>query len=257
MNSDQLLTYIKEPDKLDAESLKHLEGLVTRYPYFETARMLFLRNLSEVRSLRFPDELKKGACFCNDRRRLFSYLPNTEHTWSKLFIQEMRSAEEAEGLLPPDPFSLIDSYLSQNSTEDYPEELGDLLPATSVENVDYVSFLLNQPDMEETQSGLSDQDKQKQELIDSFIEKGEKSPVFVPATGTVPEPPKGIHKEDILIQEDSFLTESLAKIYIRQKKYSKALEIIKKLSLKYPEKNVYFADQVRFLEKIIINIKPE
>ena len=69
MNSDQLLTYIKEPDKLDAESLKHLEGLVTRYPYFETARMLFLRNLSEVRSLRFPDELKKGACFCNDRRR--------------------------------------------------------------------------------------------------------------------------------------------------------------------------------------------
>ncbi|MEG1187566.1 MAG: tetratricopeptide repeat protein, partial [Bacteroidales bacterium] len=42
-----------------------------------------------------------------------------------------------------------------------------------------------------------------------------------------------------------------------QKKYSKALEIIKKLSLKYPEKNVYFADQIRFLEKIITNIKTE
>ena len=32
-------------------------------------------------------------------------------------------------------------------------------------------------------------------------------------------------------------------------------EIIKNLNLKYPEKNVYFADQIRFLEKLIINTK--
>ena len=57
------------------------------------------------------------------------------------------------------------------------------------------------------------------------------------------------------IKDEMFLTESLAKIYIKQKKYGKALEIIKKLSLKYPEKNVYFADQIRFLEIIISNIK--
>ncbi len=32
-------------------------------------------------------------------------------------------------------------------------------------------------------------------------------------------------------------------------------KLIKNLSLKYPEKNVYFADQIRFLEKLIINTK--
>ncbi|MDY5978814.1 MAG: tetratricopeptide repeat protein, partial [Phocaeicola plebeius] len=32
-------------------------------------------------------------------------------------------------------------------------------------------------------------------------------------------------------------------------------EIIKKLNLKYPKKNTYFADQIRFLEKLIINAK--
>ena len=37
--------------------------------------------------------------------------------------------------------------------------------------------------------------------------------------------------------------------------YDKALEIIKKLNLKYPKKNTYFADQIRFLEKLIINAK--
>ena len=57
--------------------------------------------------------------------------------------------------------------------------------------------------------------------------------------------------------DDTFFTESLAKIYIKQRRYEKALQIIKKLSLKYPEKNIYFADQIRFLEKLIINIKTE
>lgn len=55
--------------------------------------------------------------------------------------------------------------------------------------------------------------------------------------------------------DDSCFTETLAKIYIKQHRYDKALEIIKKLSLNYPKKNAYFADQIRFLEKLIINAK--
>ena len=55
--------------------------------------------------------------------------------------------------------------------------------------------------------------------------------------------------------DDSYFTETLAKIYIRQQRYEKALEIIRKLNLKYPKKNAYFADQIRFLEKLIINDK--
>ncbi|MBQ4524467.1 MAG: tetratricopeptide repeat protein, partial [Bacteroidaceae bacterium] len=38
-----------------------------------------------------------------------------------------------------------------------------------------------------------------------------------------------------------------------QHRYAKALEIIRRLSLKYPKKNAYFADQIRFLEKLVIN----
>ena len=53
--------------------------------------------------------------------------------------------------------------------------------------------------------------------------------------------------------EPQFFTETLAAIYIKQKKYERALEIIRSLYLKYPEKNIYFADQIRFLEKLIRN----
>ena len=51
--------------------------------------------------------------------------------------------------------------------------------------------------------------------------------------------------------DTSYFTETLAHVYIRQKRYAKALEIIRGLSEKHPERNIYFADQIRFLEKLI------
>ena len=56
-------------------------------------------------------------------------------------------------------------------------------------------------------------------------------------------------------EENEILTEIMAGIYIKQGKYENAVKIIRQLSLKYPKKNRYFADQIRFLEKLIINNK--
>ena len=55
--------------------------------------------------------------------------------------------------------------------------------------------------------------------------------------------------------DEEYFTETLARIYIKQGRYQKALDIITRLSGKYPHKNAYFADQIRFLEKLIINNK--
>ena len=55
--------------------------------------------------------------------------------------------------------------------------------------------------------------------------------------------------------DEGYFTETLAKIYIKQGRYSKALEIIQRLNLNYPKKSAYFADQIRFLKKLIINEK--
>ncbi|MEG1587498.1 MAG: tetratricopeptide repeat protein [Bacteroidales bacterium] len=255
MTTDQLSDYMSGKLPFGADSLQDLVQLARRYPYFQTARLLYLKNLSEVRAMRFADELRHNAVYIPDRRRLFSYLDNGEYRWSKyLRMAEKQQSVQTEAV--SDRFSLIDSFLQHTDEEPYPEHLEDLFPVMPDEHpADYVHMLMDKPDLS---SEIPAMPPTAQEiLIDSFIEKEGREGVKIPLDDLPPENTKSGVSGDTLIKEDAFLTESLAKIYIKQKKYSKALEIIKKLSLKYPEKNVYFADQIRFLEKIITNIKTE
>lgn len=49
------------------------------------------------------------------------------------------------------------------------------------------------------------------------------------------------------------LSEGFARIMIKNHNYSKALEIIQAISLNNSEKSAYFADQIRFLRKLVLN----
>ena len=76
------------------------------------------------------------------------------------------------------------------------------------------------------------------ELIDKFIES---NPKIVPSK-EAPVPPVSIDRQ----QQDnqSLMTETLARVYLEQKKYTKAIQAYEILILKYPEKSVFFADRI-------------
>ena len=50
--------------------------------------------------------------------------------------------------------------------------------------------------------------------------------------------------------KDELITETLAKIYMKQEKFNKAIKAYEILSLKYPKKSSFFADQINDIKKL-------
>ena len=117
---------------------------------------------------------------------------------------------------------------------------------------DYAQLLAHEEENSQpndNEAAASEQDKRINQFIISSRRQGGHFPKNTPPP-TTPTDNAPVSNPDPA--DHSMLTESLAKSYIRQKKYSRALEIITHLSLNYPEKSIYFADQMRFLRKIVL-----
>jgi len=90
---------------------------------------------------------------------------------------------------------------------------------------------------EPDQSEQEEQKAKKKALIDQFIKANPKiPPVKQDAKLPVFEHPK----ED----NSALMTETLARVYLEQKKYQKAIQAYEILILKYPEKSTFFADRI-------------
>ena len=81
-------------------------------------------------------------------------------------------------------------------------------------------------------------------IINDFLEKNPKMPKVIFSNN--------INKniENYIFNEDEFMTETLAKLYLKQEKYDNALIAYKILSLNYPEKNSLFANQIKLIKKL-------
>lgn len=200
MTREKLLTYIENPSALNEATLPELKELTREYPYFQTAALLYLKNLKSVDDLSYTVELKRTALLVADRTRL----------------EEVMEADK-----PSD--SKVEALTEVTSG---------------------VEFILKEEPADAGAPRL-----QHADLIDRFISE---NPHIKPVGSdtVVEEPPVPVDEENVT---DSVFTESLAKIYIKQKQYAKAIRIFEKLNLKYPEKSSYFADQIKFLKKIIEN----
>ncbi|MFB9055865.1 hypothetical protein ACFFU9_03835 [Mariniflexile ostreae] len=84
--------------------------------------------------------------------------------------------------------------------------------------------------------------EKKFKLIDKFISKNPK----IPSVKTYV--PSGNIAKDRMIEPETLMTETLARIYVEQKNYKKAIQSYKILSLKYPEKSSFFAIQIKAVE---------
>lgn len=254
-----LVRLIEHPELMNKETLYELRNLVALYPYYQTARLLLLQNMYLLHETSFDDELRRAAIYITDRKTLFNLVEASHYhikTAAEKIEEEAREAQRSEQSNNR-TLSIINEYLestpkdSQNEDDDTGRK-----PTPADAAVDYVAYLLKTESQEDKEAEADRPQMKGQDLIDSFInDNGGKiqlqdKPTYKPETED--EEDKQNEQNDY---DEGYFTETLAKIYIKQGRYSKALEIIQRLNLNYPKKNAYFADQIRFLRKLILNEK--
>ena len=235
---------------MNKETLYDLRSLLALYPYHQTARLLMLQNLYILHDTSFDEELKRAAIYITDRRVIFNLV---EAAYYKIKNKETKTEKpQTKEEKEKRTLSLIDNFLESRPADvDEEEEKAKRKPTAADAAIDYVSYLLEMEN-EDEKAKETQPEMKGQNLIDNFInnENGKielkETPEYLPDLND---------NENENEENEGYFTETLARIYIKQGRYSKALEIIRRLNLNYPKKNAYFADQIRFLEKLIINNK--
>ena len=89
MIQQQLYEWITHPERLNRDTLYELRTLLARYPYFQTVRLLYLKNLFLLHDITFGEELRKAALYVAARKFLF-YLIEGERVTVSSFEKHNR-----------------------------------------------------------------------------------------------------------------------------------------------------------------------
>ena len=249
-----LIEVITHPDRLtDRSVLDELRLMVQQYPYFQAARLLYLKGLYLLRDASFGAELRRAAPYVPDRKVLFGLI---EGEYYKLTPAPRKKKAETEGEVDAVDRTqvLIDAFLNGLPPESQEVSLSSMEDDGGL-SADYTAYILTADSIDDSDEAPVDNvvTMKGQHLIDDFIKKSDEKMSIGLSQESAPIVSDEVEKLPGLDEEDGYFTETLAKIYIKQHRYARALEIIRRLSLKYPKKNAYFADQIRVLEKLIIN----
>ncbi|WP_340064662.1 hypothetical protein [Ascidiimonas aurantiaca] len=269
-------TYLlQHPASVDPGQTAELEKVIEAYPYFQSARALHLKGLKAIESFKYNQALKKTAAHTTDRSILFDFITsevfnqneiagtitkqalnlknipvNIEEVGAKaeqeVKEEDLGSKEEASAVLNPELFKPKDG---NDQNREKALRLGKPLEFSPDEKHSFTEWLklsALQPVERDTpeaaksaETSAGSRKNWKFALIDKFIDNNPKIVPSKEAAASV-----NLAKEQTL-EKSELMTETLARVYLEQRKYKKAIQAYKILSLKYPEKSGFFADQIR------------
>lgn len=252
---------IYHPFEVQLSDVALLQDEIEKYPYFSTLRTLLLFGLKEFDHSSYQEELKKTSIHCPSRVALYHYLQrekqeSTEEISSEIIeveaVQEIEVEEKIEiETNPTEPIEIQEEIATTTEDEIILEDASTgsapILSDISPSELTFSEWLsLSKSSTEKKENPPSEKDI-KFQLIEEFIEKSPKiSPVNKNAEVSLP-----TKKAETSNEYSDLMTETLAQIYIEQKKYDKAIRAYKILSLKYPEKSEFFADKISEIEYLM------
>jgi tetratricopeptide (TPR) repeat protein len=230
MTRDQMLQYLDDPSALNERTLGELREILNEFPFFQSAQLLYIRNLQNENNFRFAGQLKLCSVYATDRKILYQLLNVAPDKKRAADSSDENSQSELLNFELPNSAYSLDGI--ENETENSLSEL--------VKGIGHIA----------NDKAKEVKPEQKYDLIDRFIKD---NPPFTiresehsgmeGKTNFQPDSLGG--SDESSVGSDEFITETLARIYVKQGLYRKAVEAFEKLSLKYPEKSIYFARQIQ------------
>jgi len=284
MNTPHFFKILHDSTLLQNEQVSELEDIVKSFPFFQAARVLYLKGLKNKNDFRYNQTLKTTAIHVTDRSVLFDYITSdtfykpTLETAEQKLIYEIESIDKAVAKklskdLQEEPPQILKKEKNkivgqqkeenkkeyQNLTKESLKKEVAVEPVVSIDFVPEKNICFNKKDVflfhewlkltslkpiDRGVVSIEDKQEKNTDIIDRFIVNKPKI-----------KPNKSTHFTlDFDIEEGGgdklMMTETLAQLYIKQRKFNEAIIAYEVLSLKIPEKSGFFADQIKKIKKM-------
>ena len=224
MRNQKLIANIQNPMQIGKPEIADMRISLQAFPYFTSMQLLFAKGLYNTDSISYNRQLRKAAAYAGDRKLLFRLI--TENVKEVEQIPEIKieqkKIEKKEKIQTPEKELEIGKPLE--FTEKETHSFSEWLALTKIKKIDRT--------------------KGKEEnLIDKFVEteprisKPKREEFFSPVQSA----------KESLIENDEIVTETLARVYLEQAHYDKAIASYEKLSLKFPQKSSFFANKIKLI----------
>ena len=241
---------VQEFDPKSSTQYDALEQLTLNYPYFPTP-WAYLAKAAHIQKKIEADSIIERAAILSYNRAAFK-------DWIDQELQQPTS-QQSESIKTPSPQTKEASAQEKEvPTTKKAKKKSPLRTETkkatpvAKQPLESRSFLewLDQHPSKDRAVNIAEKSNNKWDMIDAFIENNPKIPTATAkAVEEFQDEMIDLAQRQEFVKEE-LMTETLAKILVQQHKYRKALQAYKILSLKYPEKNTFFASQIKEIKRL-------
>ena len=236
MNREKFDNFIENYDSKDEILVSQMALLIEKYPYFQLPRFFLTKSLKDQNKNGLDMALNQLALYTANRGLLKQKIES-----------KVKSTKKVKDTKPSNTTKKIQNNFQSIAKEKKLKSQSNKKVRFSkdlkLSFLDWIKYTEENQKIQIQESKKLEPLKNKLSIIDRFIEA---DPKISPMEKN--EPIESLINGDFNSEE--LMTESLAKILLRQKKYKKAIKAYKILSLKYPEKNVFFAGQIQKIKKL-------
>jgi hypothetical protein len=276
---------LAQPETIHVDHLTALEDAIKEYPYFQAVRSMYLKGLKNENSPLYNKELQRTAAHTTDRSVLFDFITSESFIQNKV-SEQIKLLQQEERTLASDSISgntLVEEDLnaSKNFTQVIDADLFEKKKETSIEEAplefdknETYSFSqwlqlsrlkpIDRKELpQEKNSVILDEEVKKAKKVEEEIQEvDDRARKMARIDQFLAEKPKikprksssnPVNITNHYQDPSQFMTETLAKVYLAQKNYSKALKAYEVLVLQHPEKSAFFADQIQEIKNLQSN----